>query len=652
MSSTGNAIHGNILTAGLISATSTITSAANITGGNITTVGLVTATGNITGGNLSGTLVTGTLTTAAQTNVTSLGTLTSLSVTGNTTGGNFTTSGTISVGGITLSGNLIVGAGPTLTIDPNGSGGTDGNVVITGNLTVNGTTTTINSNTITTNDLQINMANNAANATAANNGGIGVGPAGAEYATLLYNTASNVWVSSLGISSVGNITAGLGITATGNLAGGNILTAGLMSSTGNAIHGNILTAGLISATSTITSAANVVGGNITTAGLVTATGNVTGGNILTAGIMSSTGNAIHGNILTAGLISATSTITSAANINGANITTAGIASIGSGVATGSPNATNILANAYAVLSGNGANYLTFGQYGAGNSYAQWIQSAFSNPTTAVYNIILQPLGGNIGIGTATPGFPLTVAGAASVSGNVTGGNILTAGLMSSTGNAIHGNILTAGLISATGNINSAGNITFSTTNPVIYAPSYVQFNNGIYVQGGTLYVQNGLAIRGIISNDTGAYITIAGGTSGITYFSGNVGIGTNAPAYNLQVVGSFAATTKSFVIDHPTRPDMKLRYGSLEGPENGVYVRGRLTGSNTIQLPEYWTKLVDPDSITVQLTPVSEHQNLYVKAISNNCVTVGGDNINCFYTVYAERCDVAKLVVEIENDND
>jgi hypothetical protein len=133
---------------------------------------------------------------------------------------------------------------------------------------------------------------------------------------------------------------------------------------------------------------------------------------------------------------------------------------------------------------------------------------------------------------------------------------------------------------------------------------------------------------------------------------GNVGVGTSAPVYTLQVVGSFAATTKSFVIDHPTRAGMKLRYGSLEGPENGVYVRGRLKG-NTIELPEYWTKLVDPDSITVNLTPIGKHQNLYVLCIKDNVVHVENSGlfpskIDCFYTVYGERVDVEKLVVEIE----
>ena len=130
-------------------------------------------------------------------------------------------------------------------------------------------------------------------------------------------------------------------------------------------------------------------------------------------------------------------------------------------------------------------------------------------------------------------------------------------------------------------------------------------------------------------------------------YNGNVLIGTATDGgYKLQVNGSFAATTKSFVIDHPTKPGMQLRHGSLEGPENGVYVRGRLKG-NKIELPEYWTKLVDPDSITVNLTAIGKSQDIYVEDIKDNVVYVGGKNVNCFYTVYAERVDVAKLEVEI-----
>ena len=60
-----------------------------------------------------------------------------------------------------------------MTLDPAGPDGTNGVVIITGNLQVEGTTTTINSNTVTTNDLVISVANNAINGAAANGGGFG-----------------------------------------------------------------------------------------------------------------------------------------------------------------------------------------------------------------------------------------------------------------------------------------------------------------------------------------------------------------------------------------------------------------------------------------------------------------------------------------------
>jgi hypothetical protein len=126
----------------------------------------------------------------------------------------------------------------------------------------------------------------------------------------------------------------------------------------------------------------------------------------------------------------------------------------------------------------------------------------------------------------------------------------------------------------------------------------------------------------------------------------------NAGSLNLPN-GGLTALTKSFLIPHPTKPGKKLRYGSLEGPENGVYVRGRLQGTDCIQLPEYWTELVDPDSITVQLTCRGKPQQLYIREVRNNCMWVDIDgawaaDIDCYYFVQAERKDVAKLEVEVE----
>ena len=147
------------------------------------------------------------------------------------------------------------------------------------------------------------------------------------------------------------------------------------------------------------------------------------------------------------------------------------------------------------------------------------------------------------------------------------------------------------------------------------------------------------------------------GNSVIYQDNGNVGVGmTSTPSYKLQVNGSFAATTKSFVIDHPTKPNKKLRYASLEGPENGVYVRGK-GNSNVIELPEYWTELVHEESITVNLTAIGRDSNKKIRAysvdnIEDNKVyiyTDSSDNIyNYFFTVYGERKDVERLEVEVD----
>ena len=114
-------------------------------------------------------------------------------------------------------------------------------------------------------------------------------------------------------------------------------------------------------------------------------------------------------------------------------------------------------------------------------------------------------------------------------------------------------------------------------------------------------------------------------------------------SYKLYVNGAFGATSKSFVIPHPTKENYELRHGSLEGPEYGVYVRGK--ASDVIELPEYWTGLVDSETITVQLTPIGDH-HAWVEKIEDSKVFIGGGE--AFYFVQAERKDIDKLEVEFE----
>lgn len=142
------------------------------------------------------------------------------------------------------------------------------------------------------------------------------------------------------------------------------------------------------------------------------------------------------------------------------------------------------------------------------------------------------------------------------------------------------------------------------------------------------------------------------GNSAIYDNSGNIGIGTTNPGAKLEVVGTFRATTKSFLIDHPTKPTKKLQYGVLEGPEHSVYVRGKLTGTRRIELPDYWHALIHEDSITVNLTAIGRGQQLWVEEITDTYIMVGSDSgiVNCFYTVFAERKDVDKLITEFDKE--
>jgi len=128
-----------------------------------------------------------------------------------------------------------------------------------------------------------------------------------------------------------------------------------------------------------------------------------------------------------------------------------------------------------------------------------------------------------------------------------------------------------------------------------------------------------------------------------------------APVFTVDGQGNLTATSKAFDIPHPNpekkEQGMRLKHGNLEGPEHGIYIRGRQLNDKEIELPEYWKDLVDPDSITVQLTSVGSHQNLYVKEIKDWVVYIQNGNlfsnkIDCYYFIQAERIDVNKIEVE------
>jgi hypothetical protein len=144
--------------------------------------------------------------------------------------------------------------------------------------------------------------------------------------------------------------------------------------------------------------------------------------------------------------------------------------------------------------------------------------------------------------------------------------------------------------------------------------------NGNTIVNGTVLVNGSLTVTGSISGPT------------ITQLQAQI------------------ASKKSFDIPHPTKKDHRLRYICLEGPAAEVYFRGKLQNQSVIEIPEYWSELVDMETLGVQLTPIGAYQELFVDkvewgkriVIRNNA----GSNINCYYTVTAERKDVERNIPE------
>ena len=126
----------------------------------------------------------------------------------------------------------------------------------------------------------------------------------------------------------------------------------------------------------------------------------------------------------------------------------------------------------------------------------------------------------------------------------------------------------------------------------------------------------------------------------------------NIVAGEVTAGGKTLSSRKDFDIPHPTKDGWRLRHVCLEGPEAGVYYRGRLTNDTMINLPEYWDGLVDPATITVSLTQIGSSQDLIVDAIQwGKRIKVRSGtaaNIDCYFLVHAERKDGERLIVEYE----
>lgn len=168
-----------------------------------------------------------------------------------------------------------------------------------------------------------------------------------------------------------------------------------------------------------------------------------------------------------------------------------------------------------------------------------------------------------------------------------------------------------------------------------------------------IYFQNGtLSSNRIISVGTNSLTFIGANTNQfkiVNNSSGNtIQTGTNDTVnFSVDNNGNLYATSKSFLIKNKEKKGFNLRHGSLEGPENGVYFRGK-TSNKQIEIPTEWVWLVNYDTINVFLTS-NCGDDIYVDSINTGHIIVGGNNCEYSYIVYGERNDIDKMDIDVTN---
>lgn len=156
-----------------------------------------------------------------------------------------------------------------------------------------------------------------------------------------------------------------------------------------------------------------------------------------------------------------------------------------------------------------------------------------------------------------------------------------------------------------------------------------------------------------ISNNSGLTISLIGAT-------GQGGDRSYPVVYDVSTQKITYSSAKTFVIDHPDDSDKLLVHACLEGPEAGVFYRGKASIENnekiTLVLPSYVEKLAK--NFTIHLTQIykeeTKNQHIVLKTteVEKNRFTVYGENCDFFWVVYGERNSIEvepmKSSVEIQ----
>jgi hypothetical protein len=173
--------------------------------------------------------------------------------------------------------------------------------------------------------------------------------------------------------------------------------------------------------------------------------------------------------------------------------------------------------------------------------------------TGPQNLLLNPNGGNVGIGTTNPTAALSVTGTMTATGAITGGSFSTQGAITGTGVGITGPITASGNITTSGGNVGIGTTTPGTklqiddgaSNPAKYGSVQINRPATGHTAAHLSFVRVGQTASGLGYGQSSNLFGFGPATTGafspswLSFdTSGNAGIGTVTPAFKLDVNGT------------------------------------------------------------------------------------------------------------------
>jgi len=462
-------------------------------------------------------------------------------------------------------------------------------------------------------------------------------------------------------------------TATRFLVGTVLNTASgstqLSTGSGITIGDNLLTSAGIAVTGSTAATSTSTGALIVTGGVGI------GGSLWTntANFASISGVGFLGSAITSGVWAGTAISIARGGTNGTAVPTSGAVAYG----TGTAYAFTTAGTSGSVLVSQGASAPIWSAIGLSSSSVTGvlaIANGGNNATTYTTNGITFFDGTKMAGGsslTYVSGAGVTATENIRAAGFNIAGNSVVTSLTPSGGSAIYGGVTIAVANNGAGpGLSVAGaSSTITITGPGTgltgtgTANSVAKFtatgqlgNSNITDNGTTIALGKATTITdSALSNGTYLTITTAAGDDSSTTDFFIRGLTSGAVSkFSVDANGNLRATTKSFDIEHPTKPGKRLVYGVLEGPEHGVYHRGTVEGKGklTVELPEYWSKLVGAD-YSVQLTTwgnynvhiVEKSENSFIIQLSGDPISRMLKTIKVDYIIHGSRLD-APLQIE------